>query len=148
MTPLCSESLHFVEISTFHGYYLHFLEISAQILPWLATSPVLDTVHYLQHRTTHCSTVLPTVSTHSPRRVFISVDSLRSRGYWYLLMVHLTLRTHSHNLASYRHLGNCRQLLYILPISWDFLMCFSYYLIVMTFSIHKHVQKTFFSWAW
>ena len=74
--------------------------ISARILPWLATSPVLDTVHCLQHRNIHCSTVLPTVSTRSPRRVFISVDALRTRIYWHLLMVHLTLRTHSHNLAS------------------------------------------------
>ena len=29
----------------------------------LTTSPVLDTVHCLQHRTIHCSTALPTVST-------------------------------------------------------------------------------------
>ena len=82
--------------------------LSARILPWLATSPVLDKVHYLQHRTIHCSTVLPTVSTRSPQRVFISVDALRSRGYFHLLMIHLTLRTHIHTLASYLCLRTCR----------------------------------------
>ena len=37
--------------------------LSARILPQFAMPPVLDTVHYLQHRTIHCSTILPTVST-------------------------------------------------------------------------------------
>ena len=122
--------------------------LSARILPRLATSPVLDIVHYLQHRTIQCSTVLPTVSTRSPRRVFISVDALLSRGYWYLLMVHLTLRTHSHTLASYPHLGTCWLILYMLPVSRDFLVCLLSYLNLRNFSIRKHVQQTFSSWTW
>ena len=66
----------------------------------------------------------------------------------HLLMVHLTLRTHSHTLASYSHHRTCWWLLYILPVSWDFSMCLSYYLILRTFSIFKHVQQTFLSWIW
>ena len=94
-------------LSAFSGN-MHILRIlSARILPRLATSPVLDIVHCLQHHTTHCSTVLPIVYTQSPRRVFISVDSLRSQGYWNLIVVHLTLRTHTHMIASYPHLRTC-----------------------------------------
>ena len=122
--------------------------LSARILTRLATSPVLVTVHCLQHRTIHCSTVLPTISTRSPWRVFISLDALCSRGYWHLLMVHLTLRTHSHTLASYPQLRTCRWLLYILRVSQEFSICISYYLILRTFSIRKHVQQTFSSWTW
>ena len=113
--------------------------LSARILPQLAMSPVLDTVQCLQHRTIHCSTVILTVSTWSPQREFMSVDDLRSRWYWHLLMVHLNLRTHSDTLASYLHLSNCWGILYILPVSQDFSMCLSYYLILRTFSIRKHV---------
>ena len=70
-----------VEISTFRGYIrvpwilsafrgnIHAPWIlSARILPWLAMSPVLYTVHYPQYRTIHCSTVLPIVSNH-PKEV-------------------------------------------------------------------------------
>ena len=135
-------------LSSFHGNIHVPWILSVRLPPWLATSPVLDTVHYRQHHTIHCNTVPPTVSTRSPRRVFISVDALRSRGYWHLLMVHLTLRTHSHTLESYLHLGTCRWLLYILLVSWDFLMCLSYYLILRNFSIRKHVQQTFSSSTW
>ena len=120
-------------LSAFCGN-IHVLWIlSARILPRLAMSPVLDTVNYLQHRTIHCSAVLPNVSTRPPQRIFISVDALRSREYWHLLMVHLTLRTHSHTLEAYTHLGTCRWILYILPLSRDFSICLSYYLIIRTF---------------
>ena len=107
--------------------------LSVRILPRLATPTVIDKVHCLHHCNIHCSTVIPTVSTRSPQRAFISVDALRSRGYWHLLMVHLTLRTHIYKIESYPHLGTCQWLLYILPVSWDFSMCLSYYLILRTF---------------
>ena len=135
-------------LSTFRGNIHVTWILSACILPRLATSPVQDTVHCIQHRTIQCSAVVPTVSTWSPRRVFISVDALRSRGYWHLLMVHLTLSTHIHMLSSYPHLGTCRWLLYILPLYRDFSVSLSYYLILSTFSICKHVQQMFSSWNW
>ena len=50
-------------------------------------------------------------------------------------MIHLTLRTHIHTLASYLCLRTCWWLIYILPVSWDFSMCLLYYLVLRTLLI-------------
>ena len=142
-------NIHFLWILSAFRVNIHVPWIlSARILPLSATSPVIDTVHCIKHHTIHCSTILRTLSTWSPRRVFILVDALRSWGYCHLLMVHLNLRTHNHTLASYQHLGTCRWLIYILPVSRDFSIYVLYYLILGNFSIRKHFQQTFLSWIW